>query len=346
MMYDLQFECDEEYGNIEESDLYGLVEGFEDYDLTEEEQQEYNDYEELEDLKGGALLEMIRTCLSRLRWSVFDRRDEEGIADNIDHAESILKATQRYCLYNKSLRPYPDASPESPGANIGTLYQHIFPKMKGPRKALKRLHKLAKETIDVILAAEASAFSYIINNPDSLRSLYNFKASTSHSVTTEPLLLKPPSGPLAGSVNSVETGEASDDARRERMRVEGVDKKIKEMVEKLKRQKKQKLVRGFGPGKDIALPASWVEDRIRDEMIEDEKRHELLREIREVGVMSEVVAKVQNIELSEPLVKEEKRGISELVAKVQNFRASLVNEDQIWDLSELLREASEIGSLN
>jgi hypothetical protein len=50
----------------------------------------------------------------------------------------------------------------------------IYPAMKGSKNAMKKLCKHAKDTDDIVLAAEAKAISYAINNPNSLLDILIF----------------------------------------------------------------------------------------------------------------------------------------------------------------------------
>jgi hypothetical protein len=205
--------------------------------MTDAEEKECDDFEELSDLRGQALLNQIALCLSHLKDGVRDRKDGEGLAHNIDIAEDILKAVQRYCS-KKSLRPSPGENPVAPTRTIGDLYQYILPKMKGPKKALKRLHKLAKETVDVVLTAEASVLSHVIKHPDSLRSLRSFEGGAPHLAKIKPLFAgnaKERSGKTDRKITNDDIGENDDnaigvDVKREKERVEVVNEKIKDMV--------------------------------------------------------------------------------------------------------------------
>jgi len=131
------------------------------------------------------------------------------------------------------------------------------------------------------LTAETSMISYIIKNPHSLRSLDSYRECTPLLAKAEPQSAgkaKRVSDNTDNPVNiSDETGNARDfTSKRVKESFEGVDEKIKDMVEKCK-QRKNKMVRGFGPGKDISLPEWWVKDLVTEEANADadawEKEH-------------------------------------------------------------------------
>ena len=123
-----------------------------------------------------------------------------------------------------------------------TVFIHLAPREK--KKALKRVHALAKETQDLTLKAETALRVYSINNPYSLRSAYIFKQSTSYSVTAEPLptLQKEP------TVSNGDTIEESFESPLERGMVKDervtVRENFEEFVELLKSHKED-FVHGF-----------------------------------------------------------------------------------------------------
>ena len=252
-----------------------------------------NDEDELEEFDENIKFFQLASLDGRELWNnivsmrgILLRRCQEALKDdvidnvqNIANATLLLKAIQRFCTRNKSMRLSPDDSPLQPGISVGVFYRDILPIIKGTKKSLKKLSHLAKETRDIVLDALSNCISYIINNPNSLRSIYEFKQSTSQSVTADPRILTAvclgldTTGVLIPSrdILSPEHLNWTKGQKRVLKRVERVDMTMEEFVEKLKARPAEEMISGFGPGKDVKLPRSWVRDWIAEEMIEDDK---------------------------------------------------------------------------
>jgi hypothetical protein len=150
-----------------------------------------------------------------------------------------------------------------PEAEPGDVHQ--------PIESVPRLEELDKETIDVVLTAEASMISNIIKNPDSLRLLRSIEEDASHLAKAEPRNAKNATCPIPynnyrGRITYIEeTGiwaSETDVTTRVKERVEGVVEKIKDMVKRIKWKKGKKLVRG--------------------EMIEENKRWDVLERLKDL----------------------------------------------------------------
>jgi hypothetical protein len=136
---------------------------------------------------------------------------------------------------------------------------------------LKKLYKLAKETRDLVLSAIDNSISYSINNPDSLRLIYEFKPSTSLPTKAGPQNSTIRKSTMSNADNfAVDTSESMQSTRVKKLR-RGVDMTLEEFVENLKASPKEEMVSGFGSGKDVKLPRSWVRDYVTEEAIEYEK---------------------------------------------------------------------------
>jgi hypothetical protein len=240
---------DDDYGenNNDYNDVFNLG------DIDEEA------FKELDSSKGLELWNNIIACRGRLNNMINEKHFNEQ--EIIVFIEILLTNIQRQVKTNNTMKSDKDSQPMSPGRSIGFLYRDIFPKLIGPKKSIKRMYKLAFNTSTLVMKAETNARNYAINNPNSLRSSFDYlKEITLNSVTADVSII-PEKGPevVYGQTQTKE-------------RLEGVerviDSKVSDLVESLQNVD-IKMKGGYGPGRDVKLPEDWVDEYLEDDTNEE-----------------------------------------------------------------------------
>jgi len=254
----------DDYGYGNGDDDYGINDGdWGHFDVFDPREDDQNAFEALNSSKRLDLWNNIIACRGRLSNMIFDKYfDEQEI---IIFIETILKNIQRFSKTN-NMKTTENSQPMSPGRSIGFLYRFIFPKLKGPKKSINRMYKLALETATFVLKIESNERNYAINNPHSLRSAFNYLKE----ITPNPVEAGVSTILIIGP--EVVYGQAQTKERLER--VEGViDSKVADLVKSLQNFD-NKMMGGFGPGKDVKLPEEWVREYIEDDTDEETDEEE------------------------------------------------------------------------